>query len=393
MSNKEKSYPVISFKEYMMIVHKNEKYNGFVEYPDGIVAFVLTEVVVETIPSDNNLNRYTQYRMRTANKYHEQIITVNDAIKPNNQNINIRNKQYSQSIQQGRIKTAFRLRVDELYRKIKLEYTFKIIKEPYLKNDLDNELAQYERLISCLDKNKSINLNMIPRDLRNTEQAQTYIKQFNITASTPTSYITQGLTDEEQKRRNYQKALDNWKNADPIASQAVEGMAYGMVGAPFAVGAVEAGGAYALGAGVRSVFKLNTEMWALKAGLSLGAQALVNGPREVNYVAVGGDAVLGIPLTGALVGGVFEVRPFSNEPDKIYLTGFNKSLGVSARDVGTAFYFGKQNSIIRSAMPSGGNWQVKILYFSIDAAHSYANYKFAAEINNQFRQDSINISK
>lgn len=385
MSNKEKNYPVISFKEYMMIGHKNEKYNGFVEYPDGIVAFVLTEVVVETIPSDNDLNRYTQYKMRTANKYHEQIISVNDAIKPNNQNINIRNKEYSQSIQEGRIKTAFRLKAEELNRKIKLDYTIKIIKDPHLKNDLDNLLAQYERLISCLDKNKPINLNIIPVDLRNTEQAQTYIKQFNITASTPTSYITQGLTDEEQKRRNYQKALNNWKNADPIASQAVEGMAYGMVGAPFAVGAVEAGGAYALGAGVRAVFKLNTEMWALKAGLSWGSQALVNSPSEVNYIAVGGDAFLNIPLTGAVVGGAIEWRPFSKDLDKKYLiTGYNKGLGASARDISTAFYFGKQNSIIRSAMPSGGNWQVNILYFSIDAAHSYANYRMANEINNQY---------
>ncbi|MBD8347027.1 hypothetical protein [Dysgonomonas sp. HGC4] len=393
MSNKEKNYPVISFKEYMMIVHKNEKYNGFVEYPDGIVAFVLTEVVVETIPSDNDLNRYTQYKMRTANKYHEQIITVNDAIKPNNQNINIRNKEYSQSIQEGRIKTAFRLKAEELNRKIKLDYTIKIIKDPHLKNDLDNLLAQYERLISCLDKNKPITLSIIPVDLRNTEQAQAYIKQFNITSSSPTAYITQGLTDYEQKQRNYQKAYDNWKNADPTASQAVEGMAYGMVGAPFAVGAVEAGGVYALSAGLRTALKLNTSMWGLKAGLSWGSQAWANGWREVNYVAVGGDAVLGVPLTGALVGGVIEWRPASERKDKVYIAGLNKGLGTVAIDVGTAFYFGKQNSIIRSAMPSGGNWQVNILYFTIDATHSLANYKFSSEINKQIQQDSINITK
>ncbi|MBF0574775.1 hypothetical protein [Dysgonomonas sp. GY617] len=294
MSNKEKNYPVISFKEYMMIVHKNEKYNGFVEYPDGIVAFVLTEVVVETIPSDNDLNRYTQYKMRTANKYHEQIITVNDAIKPNNQNINIRNKEYSQSIQEGRIKTAFRLKAEELNRKIKLEYTIRVIKDPNLKNDLDNLLAQYERLISCLEKKTPFKLNIIPIDLRNTEQANTYIKHFNITAFTPTSYITQGLTDEEQRQRNYQKALDNWKNADPFASKAVEGMAYGMVGAPFAV---EAGGVYALSAGLRTALKLNTSMWGLKAGIDVGGQWLANGDlTETNIISTGASTVLPIVL-------------------------------------------------------------------------------------------------
>lgn len=379
MNNKEKDYPVISFKEYMMIVHKNEKYNGFVEYPDGIVAFVLTEVVVETIPSDNNLNRYTQYRMRTAHKYHAQIITVNDAIKPNNQNINIRNKEYSQSIQAGRIKTAFRMKAEQQHQAIKAEYTFKVIKEPHLKTDLDNLLAQYERLISCLDKDKPIALSIIPLDLRNTEQAQTYMKQFGVTSTTPTSYITQGLSDEEQRRRNYQKAFDNWKNADPIASQAVEGMAYGMVGAPLAVGAVEAGGAYALSAGLRSALKLNTSMWGLKAGIDVGGQWIANDDwTEINLVSTGASTVLPVG-TSAIIGSAVEFRPLSIK-NKFALVGYNKGLRTTAFDVAFAYGMGKQSQLIGRTLPTS-NKQIMFLYYSVVAHNTYWSYSFPKLIN------------
>lgn len=44
-------------------------------------------------------------------------------------------------------------------------------------------------------------------------------------------------------------------------------------------------------------------------------------------------------------------------------------------------------------MPRQGNWQIKFLYFTLEAAHSLGNYKLAAEMNYQYGQDSTEIQK
>lgn len=379
----DKKYPIISEKEYALKMNTNESYTGFVEHEDGVVSFVLTEVVVEAVPTDNNLNKFTGYHMLTKNKYHQKVIAVNDAIPNNNLNINLRNQAYSKSLKEGQIKTALRIKAEELKRKVQADYAFKIIKDPTSKTGLDNLIAQYDRIISCLDKKQPFTLNVVPDELRNTSQAREYIAYFDVSYQQPSTFFTQGPSEEERKQREYQKMLDNWKGVDPLASKIVEGMAYGMVAAPLAVAAVESGGVYALGTAARSAFSINTEMWALKMGIDATAQAMVNGWDEINFVSTGASAILPVGTSAAL-GSAIEWRPFSQRKT-FYSIGYNKPLMNTTIDTGAAYYHGQLTNVLGGAMINiAGNKQKMFLYFFINANNSYWSYKTSKELNDYF---------
>lgn len=380
----DKKYPIISEKEYALKMNTNESYTGFVEHEDGVVSFVLTEVVVEAIPTDNNLNKFTGYHMLTKNKYHQKVIAVNDAILNNNLNINLRNQTYSKSLKEGQIRTALRIKAEELKRKVQADYTFKVIKEPKLKAELDNVLLQYDRIISCLDKNQPFTLNVVPDELRNTSQAREYIAYFDVSYNQPSTFITQGLSEEERKQREYQKMLNNWKGADPLASQIVEGMAYGMVAAPVAVAAVEAGGVAALATAGKAAFRLQTGMWgtrAIVASTDVVSQGYVNGWEEINVVSTSASAFLPIG-TAAILGSAIEWKPFSDKKNRLSIVGFNKDINTTIIDGASAYYHGQLTNVLGRAMGNiAGNKQKTFLYYFIDANNSYWSYKVPKEIN------------
>lgn len=88
MSKPKEKYPVINEKIYWEKVRKNEHYTGYVQYNDGTLSFVLSEVVVSSRSSDLNHSRYTHYALKTAVKYTERSVPgiklVGDALKFDN---------------------------------------------------------------------------------------------------------------------------------------------------------------------------------------------------------------------------------------------------------------------------------------------------------------------
>lgn len=88
MSKPQEKYPIINEKIYWEKVRKNEHYTGYVQYNDGTLSFVLSEVVVSSRSSDLNHSRYTHYALKTAVKYTERSVPgiklVGDALKFDN---------------------------------------------------------------------------------------------------------------------------------------------------------------------------------------------------------------------------------------------------------------------------------------------------------------------
>lgn len=71
MSQPNKEHAIITAAEYFMMQERNQSYQGYVVYPNGEVTFALSEVVIESTPSDFDFNRYTKFALSTGIKYHE----------------------------------------------------------------------------------------------------------------------------------------------------------------------------------------------------------------------------------------------------------------------------------------------------------------------------------
>ncbi|WP_332736544.1 RHS repeat domain-containing protein, partial [Flavihumibacter sp.] len=131
------------------------------------------------------------------------------------------------------------------------------------------------------------------------------------------------------------------------------------------------------------------ELIAAKSAVSATAQAVINGPSNINVLGIGADALLPFG-SAAVVNGVASWRPFSaNVADRFSYLGYNKGLGQASIDFGTSFIGGGIGERIGSSLPQvNGSFQKNVVKVSMGVPVA-----FGQEIGNMIITQKMSTQK